>query len=115
MLPLPRQELRETAERQRRYLDGRIRRARVRLNAQDRRQRTRRLILLGTLVEHEVGDDEASRARLMARPRCLPDAPKGNEGDPDMDWQTAIDVVTAMCAAYAAMGVHRLQRAGNCS
>ena len=32
-----------------------------------------------------------------------------------MDWQTAIDVVTAMCAAYAAMGVHRLQRAGNCS
>ena len=39
----------------------------MRLNAQDRRPRTRRLILLGTLVEHEVGDDEASRARLMAR------------------------------------------------
>ena len=27
-----------------------------------------------------------------------------------MDWQTAIDVLTAACAAYAAMGVHRLQR-----
>ena len=27
-----------------------------------------------------------------------------------MDWQTAIDVLTAVCAAYAAMGVYRLQR-----
>lgn len=27
-----------------------------------------------------------------------------------MDWQTAVDVLTAACAAYAAMGVYRLQR-----
>ena len=27
-----------------------------------------------------------------------------------MDWQTVIDVLTAACAAYAAMGVYRLQR-----
>ena len=27
-----------------------------------------------------------------------------------MDWQTATDVLTTVCAAYAAMGVHRLQR-----
>jgi hypothetical protein len=27
-----------------------------------------------------------------------------------MDWQTVIDVLTAVCAAYAAMGVYRLQR-----
>ncbi len=27
-----------------------------------------------------------------------------------MDWQTGIDVLTAACAAYAAMGVYRLQR-----
>lgn len=27
-----------------------------------------------------------------------------------MNWQTAIDVLTAVCAAYAAMGVYRLQR-----
>ena len=27
-----------------------------------------------------------------------------------MDWQTVIDVLTAACAAYAAVGVYRLQR-----
>ena len=27
-----------------------------------------------------------------------------------MDWQTGIDVLTAACAAYAAMGVYCLQR-----
>ncbi len=30
-----------------------------------------------------------------------------------MDWQTVIDVLTAVCAAYAAMGVYRLQRGQN--
>ena len=27
-----------------------------------------------------------------------------------MDWQTAIDVLTAVCAAHAAVGVYRLLR-----
>ena len=27
-----------------------------------------------------------------------------------MDWRIAIDILTAVCAAYAAMGVYRLQR-----
>ncbi len=27
-----------------------------------------------------------------------------------MDWQIVIDVSTALCAAYAALGVYRLQR-----
>lgn len=27
-----------------------------------------------------------------------------------MDWRIVIDILTAVCAAYAAMGVYRLQR-----
>ena len=41
-----------------------VRRAQARLNTHERRRRTRRLILIGTLVEHQVSDSEGAQSRL---------------------------------------------------
>ena len=66
-LKTQRERLRQAALAKRADLVGRIRRAQTRLSHQDRRQRTRRLILLGTLIEHEIAQQPAERTRVMAR------------------------------------------------
>ncbi len=62
-----RQKLRETEKNRRKDLAERMRRVQARLSAQERRQRTRRLILIGTLVEHEITENPSRRSRLNAR------------------------------------------------
>ena len=62
-----RQKLKETEETRRKDLAARMRRVKARVSAQDRRQRTRRLILIGTLVEHETAKSPKRRYRLNAR------------------------------------------------
>ncbi len=62
-----RQKLRETEQDRRKYLAARMRRVKARLSVQERRQRTRRLILIGTLVEHELVENPKRRARFNSR------------------------------------------------
>ena len=62
-----RKKLRKTEQDRRKDLAERMRRVKARLSAQDRRQRTRRLILIGTLVEHELAENPNRRARLNSR------------------------------------------------
>ena len=45
-------------------LTRQVRRAQARLNAHERRRRTRRLILIGTLLEHQVSQSEEAQSRL---------------------------------------------------
>ena len=45
-------------------LNRQVRQAQARLNAHERRRRTRRLILIGTLVEHQVSHSEEAQSRL---------------------------------------------------
>ena len=45
-------------------LTRQVRQAQARLNAHERRRRTRRLILIGTLVEHQVSHSEEAQSRL---------------------------------------------------
>ena len=45
-------------------LTRQVRQAQARLNAHERRRRTRRLILIGTLVEHQVSRSEEAQSRL---------------------------------------------------
>ena len=87
-------ELQEAQRRQRDNLQKQIRRAQARLSSAERKQRTRRLILLGSYLEHVTGDDPGKRDSLMQgldvflerdRDRELFDLPhKENEnGTPD--------------------------------
>ena len=87
-------ELQEAQRRQRVNLQNQIRRAQARLSSAERKQRTRRLILLGSYLEHVTGDDPGKRDSLMKgldvflerdRDRELFDLPhKENEnGTPD--------------------------------
>ena len=46
-------------------LQKQIRRAQARLSSTERKQRTRRLILLGSYLEHVTGDDAAKRDSLL--------------------------------------------------
>jgi len=62
-----RQKLRKTEQDRRKDLAERMRRVKARISAQDRRQRTRRLILIGTLVEHELSEHPNRRARFNSR------------------------------------------------
>ena len=71
-------------------LTRQVRRAQARLTTHERRRRTRRLILIGTLVEHQVSDSEGAQSRLRDdldaflkrdRDRALFDLPP--VGDPD--------------------------------
>ena len=46
-------------------LQKQIRRAQARLSSAERKQRTRRLILLGSYLEHVTGEDPGKRDRLI--------------------------------------------------
>ena len=50
---------------------NRIRSAQVRVSAADRKRRTRRLILIGSYMEHVTGDDPDKRDRLIKGTRCI--------------------------------------------
>ena len=87
-------ELQDAQRRQRDNLKRQIQRAQSRISAAERKQRTRRLILLGSYLEHVTGDDPGKRDSLMQgldvfldrdRDRELFDLPhKENEnGTPD--------------------------------
>ena len=87
-------ELQDAQRRQRDNLKRQIQRAQSRISAAARKQRTRRLILLGSYLEHVTGDDPGKRDSLMQgldvfldrdRDRELFDLPhKENEnGKPD--------------------------------
>ena len=71
-------------------LTRQVRQAQARLNAHERRRRTRRLILMGTLLEHQVSQSEDALSELLRdlndflkrdRDRALFDLPP--VGDPD--------------------------------
>ena len=58
-------ELQEAQRRQRHTLTSQIRRAQARLSAADRKRRTRRLILIGSYIEHTTQADQTAHTRLM--------------------------------------------------
>ena len=58
-------ELQDAQRRQRDNLQKQIRRAQARVSAADRKRRTRRLILMGSYLEHVTGNDPDKRDRLM--------------------------------------------------
>ena len=85
-------ELQEAQRRQRANLQNQIRRAQARLSSAERKQRTRRLILLGSYLEHVTGDDPGKRDSLMKgldvflerdRDRELFDLPPNKENERD--------------------------------
>ena len=57
-------ELLQAQRRQRDNLKRQIRRAQSRVSSAERKRRTRRLILMGSYLEHRTGDDPAQRDRL---------------------------------------------------
>ena len=82
-------ELQEAQRRQRDNLQNQIRRAQARLSSADRKQRTRRLILLGSYLEHVTGENAAKRDSLLQgldvflerdRDRALFDLPRKENG-----------------------------------
>ena len=64
-LTAKKQALQEAQRRQRDTLTSQIRRAQARVSAADRKRRTRRLILIGSYVEHTTQADPAAHTRLM--------------------------------------------------
>ena len=64
-LKAKKKEMQDAQRRQRDNLQKQIRRAQVRLSSAERKQRTRRLILLGSYLEHVTGADPAKRNSLM--------------------------------------------------
>ena len=58
-------ELKELRSKKKSLLERQIRRAQVRINTKERKRRTRRLILLGSYLEHVTGNDPDKRDRLM--------------------------------------------------
>ena len=58
-------ELLEAQRHRQETLKRQIRRAQSRISAAERKRRTRRLILMGTYLEHVTGDDPEKRDRLM--------------------------------------------------
>ena len=88
-------KLQDAQRRQRANLQKQIRRAQARLSAAQRKRRTRRLILIGSYIEHVTGDDPDKRNRLLKgldvflerdRDRELFDLPLNKEnadGNPD--------------------------------
>ena len=85
-------ELQDAQRRQRDNLQKQIRRAQARISAAERKRRTRRLILMGSYLEHVTGNDPDKRDRLIKgldvflerdRDRELFElAPKGKVGPP---------------------------------
>ena len=57
-------ELLQAQRRQRDNLKRQIRRAQSRVSSAERKRRTRRLILMGSYLDHLTGDDPARRDRL---------------------------------------------------
>ena len=57
--------LQEAQRRQRDTLTRQIRRAQARLSTADRKRRTRRLILIGSYIEHTTQADPTAHTRLM--------------------------------------------------
>ena len=64
-LKAKKKELQDAQRRQRDNLQKQIRRAQARISAAERKRRTRRLILLGSYLEHVSGDDPDKRDRLI--------------------------------------------------
>ena len=64
-LKAKKKELQEAQRRQRDTLTRQIRRAQARLSATDRKRRTRRLILIGSYIEHRTQADPAEHDRLL--------------------------------------------------
>ena len=64
-LTAKKKELQEAQRRQRDTLTRQIRRAQVRVSAVDRKRRTRRLILIGSYIEHTTQADPAEHDRLL--------------------------------------------------
>ena len=58
-------ELQHAQRRQRANLQKQIRRAQSRVTTAERKRRTRRLILLGSYLEHVTQDDPQRKARLL--------------------------------------------------
>ena len=58
-------ELQHAQRRQRANLQKQIRRAQSRVSTAERKRRTRRLILLGSYLEHVTGEDPGKRDSLM--------------------------------------------------
>ena len=64
-LKAKKKELQDAQRRQRDNLQKQIRRAQARISAAERKRRTRRLILMGSYLEHVTGDDPDKRDRLI--------------------------------------------------
>ena len=64
-LKAKKKELQEAQRRQRDNLQKQIRRAQTRVSAADRKHRTRRLILMGSYLEHVTQADPERKDRLM--------------------------------------------------
>ena len=58
-------ELQDAQRRQRDNLQKQIRRAQSRISAAERKRRTRRLILIGSYMEHVTGNDPEKRDHLI--------------------------------------------------
>ena len=58
-------ELQDAKRRQRDNLKRQIRRAQSRISAAERKRRTRRLILIGSYMEHVTGNDPEKRDHLI--------------------------------------------------
>ena len=100
-LKAKKKELQEAQHRQRDTLTRQIRRAQARVSAADRKRRTRRLILIGSYIEHRTQADPAEYDRLMQglngflernQDRALFDLPANTEpaaagADPRQGWQ----------------------------
>ena len=64
-LKAKKKELQHAQRRQRANLQKQIRRAQSRVSSAERKRRTRRLILLGSYLEHVTQDDPQRKARLL--------------------------------------------------
>ena len=64
-LKAKKKELQDAQRRQRDNLQKQIRRAQARISATERKRRTRRLILIGSYLEHVTQADSDRKARLM--------------------------------------------------
>ena len=64
-LKAKKKELQDAQRRQRDNLQKQIRRAQARISAAERKRRTRRLILMGSYLEHVTQADSDRKARLM--------------------------------------------------
>ena len=64
-LKAKKKELQDAQRRQRDNLQKQIRRAQARISAAERKRRTRRLILMGSYLEHVTANDPDKRDRLI--------------------------------------------------